>query len=99
MVTLPMERMASRVAASLCCAAGFPEFVVHSQQEYEELAVELGTNHTRRAALRAQLKESRMTNALFDTDRWVRDLEKVLLKMWQVHCQGEPRDFSVDGDV
>ena len=36
MVTLPLERMASRVAASLCYATGLgPHMVVHSQQEYE----------------------------------------------------------------
>ena len=36
MVTLPLERMASRVAASLCYATGLGhEMVVSSQQEYE----------------------------------------------------------------
>lgn len=36
MVTLPLERMASRVAASLCYATGLgAEMVVSSQQEYE----------------------------------------------------------------
>lgn len=40
MVTLPLERMASRVAASLCYATGLGhEMVVSSQQEYE-----VGTN-------------------------------------------------------
>ena len=37
MVTLPLERMASRVAASLCAATGLgAEMVVSSQQEYED---------------------------------------------------------------
>lgn len=37
MVTLPLERFASRVAASLCSATGLgEEMVVHSQQEYED---------------------------------------------------------------
>ena len=37
MVTLPLERMASRVAASLCNATGLgAEMVVGSQQEYED---------------------------------------------------------------
>ncbi len=37
MVTLPLERMASRVAASLCAATGLGhEMIVSSQQEYEE---------------------------------------------------------------
>lgn len=37
MVTLPLERFASRVAASLCAATGLgSEMVVGSQQEYED---------------------------------------------------------------
>ena len=61
MVTLPLERMASRVAASLCYATGLgPEMVVSSQSEYEELAVELGLNHARRNHLRQRLKRARL---------------------------------------
>lgn len=97
MVTLPLERMASRVAASLCYATGLGhEMVVSSQQEYEELAVELGSNHAKRLDLRERLKAVRLTCPLFDTHRWVRDLEKVFLKMWDIHCEGKgPRDFEV----
>ena len=40
-------------------------------QEYEELAVALGTDHKRRLALREQLKAVRLTCPLFDTRRWV----------------------------
>lgn len=43
MVTMPLHRMASRVAASLCCAAGCPELVVASPAEYEELAGTIGS--------------------------------------------------------
>lgn len=61
MVTLPLERMASRVAASLCYATGLgPEMVVSSQSEYEELAVDLGLNHARRNNLRQRLKRARL---------------------------------------
>lgn len=53
MITLPLERMASRVAASLCCATGLGEYmVVNSQKEYENRAVELGLNHNKRNWLR-----------------------------------------------
>lgn len=44
MVTLPLERMASRVAASLCYATGLgPEMVVSSQKEYEVLVITHGS--------------------------------------------------------
>lgn len=97
MVTLPLERMASRVAASLCYATGLgPEMVVNSQREYEELAVELGTNHAKRRNLSQRLKAVRMSCSLFDTTQWIRDLEKVYFRMWDIHCQGKgPRTFEV----
>lgn len=97
MVTLPLERMASRVAASLCYATGLgPEMVVHSQAQYEEKAVELGTNHRKRLALRARLEAARLSCPLFDTEGWVRDLEKVYHKMWNIHLEGTgPRSFAV----
>ncbi|CAG9464383.1 unnamed protein product [Pedinophyceae sp. YPF-701] len=96
MVTLPLERMASRVAASLCVAIGCPELVVRSHAEYEELAVDLGTNTARRLALRERIKQSRLSCPLFDTKGWVRDFERVFFKMWDIHCQGkEPHAFEL----
>ena len=90
-VTLPLERMASRVCASLCMATGFgQEMVVGSHEEYEERAVEFGLNVQRRVALRAQLKAARLTCPLFDTRRWVRNLERVFARMWAIHAAGAP---------
>jgi protein O-GlcNAc transferase len=42
-VTLPLETMASRVAASICCALECPEMVANSPEDYEEKAVRLAT--------------------------------------------------------
>ncbi|PSC71029.1 putative UDP-N-acetylglucosamine-peptide N-acetylglucosaminyltransferase SEC [Micractinium conductrix] len=96
MVTLPLERFASRVAASLCHATGLgEEMVVSSQQEYEERAVELGLDAAKRASLRARLASTRLTCPLFDTAGWVADFERTLLRMWDIHCEGRgPRDFE-----
>jgi len=97
MVTMPLERMASRVAASLCHATGLGEaMVVNSMAEYEERAVTLGVDHAARETLRADLKAARLTCPLFDTDRWVADFERVVFRMWDIHCEGKgPRDFEV----
>lgn len=43
-LTLPLETLASRVAASQLCALGFPELVASSRQEYEDIAVRLGSS-------------------------------------------------------
>ena len=43
-LTLPLETLASRVAASQLCALGFPNLVAENRKEYEEIAVRLGSN-------------------------------------------------------
>ena len=58
--------------------------------------MELGLNHSMRLGLRERLKRARLTCPLFDTAGWVRDLEKVLFRMWDIHCEGKgPRSFRV----
>lgn len=43
-LTLPLETLASRVAASQLCALGFKELVASTRAHYEEIAIELGNN-------------------------------------------------------
>ncbi len=70
--------------------------VVSSQSEYETRAVELGSNHSKRLALRSKLEACRLSSPLFDTQGWVRDLERMLFRMWEIHCEGKgPRTFEV----
>jgi protein O-GlcNAc transferase len=99
-VTLPLERMASRVCASLCVATGHgADMVVASQAEYEERAVEFGVDARKRGALRARLEAARLTCPLFDTQRWVRNLERVFARLWAIHAAGEaPHWFQVSED-
>jgi protein O-GlcNAc transferase len=89
--------MASRVAASLAMATGLGEHMVcGSQLEYEERAVALGSDAEARCMLRTKLEAVRESCALFDTASWVAAFERVLLRMWEIHCQGMgPRTFSV----
>uniref|UniRef100_A0A2N9HWY8 protein O-GlcNAc transferase n=1 Tax=Fagus sylvatica TaxID=28930 RepID=A0A2N9HWY8_FAGSY len=97
MVTLPLEKMATRVAGSLCLATGLgEEMIVSSMKEYEEKAVSLALNRPKLQALTNKLKAVRMTCPLFDTKRWVRNLERAYFKMWNVHCSGQsPQHFKV----
>ena len=44
MVTLPGETLASRVASSQLCTLGMPELVAESRDDYENIAVKLGTD-------------------------------------------------------
>uniref|UniRef100_A0A803LTJ3 protein O-GlcNAc transferase n=1 Tax=Chenopodium quinoa TaxID=63459 RepID=A0A803LTJ3_CHEQI len=97
MLTLPLEKMASRVAGSLCLATGVgDEMVVYSLREYEEKAVSLALNRPKLQDLTNRLKAARLTCPLFDTARWVRNLERAYFKMWNLYCAGQhPQPFKV----
>ncbi|TKW18460.1 hypothetical protein SEVIR_5G432200v4 [Setaria viridis] len=100
MITLPLEKMATRVAGSLCIATGVgEEMIVDSLTEYEERAVFLATNPSKLQALTNRLKAVRMTCPLFDTSRWVKNLDRAYLKMWHLYCSGShPQHFKVVED-
>lgn len=97
MVTLPLEKMATRVAGSLCLATGVgEEMIVNSMTEYEEKAVSLALNPAKLQDLTNRLKAVRLTCPLFDTARWVRNLERAYCKMWNQYCSGQhPQPFKV----
>lgn len=91
MVTLPLDRMASRAAASLCNATGFgSEMITSSLQEYEARAVELGSDHAQRRSLRKRLSDARLTMPLYDTALWTRDFEHLMTALWDRHAAGLP---------
>ncbi|XP_065020127.1 probable UDP-N-acetylglucosamine--peptide N-acetylglucosaminyltransferase SEC [Musa acuminata AAA Group] len=96
-ITLPLEKMATRVAGSLCLATGLgDEMIVNSLKEYEERAVALAENPSKLQALTNRLKAVRMTCPLFDTKRWVLNLERAYFKMWYLYCSGNhPQPFKV----
>mmetsp|Transcript_160 Transcript_160/g.513 ORF Transcript_160/g.513 Transcript_160/m.513 type:complete len:817 (+) Transcript_160:1-2451(+) len=90
-LTLPLERLASRAAASTCCATGLgAEMVVGSLQEYEDRAVELGLNPQKLQSLKDRLSHARLTCPLYDTHTWVCDFENLLQAMWQRHASRLP---------
>ena len=70
-----------RVAASLVTAAGLPELVTHSADDYEKLALALARDPARLKALRDKLVANRATAPLFDTAALARNIEAACLKL------------------
>ncbi len=89
LLTCPGETFASRVAASMLEAVGLPELVVPDLESYERRAVDLARNPSVLRAVRAQLRSRRRTWPLFDTPRFVCNLERAYLAMWSRHEIGE----------
>jgi predicted O-linked N-acetylglucosamine transferase (SPINDLY family)/ubiquinone/menaquinone biosynthesis C-methylase UbiE len=80
-LTCAGRTFASRMAGSLLTTLGLPELVTYNMDDYEELAVNLAKNRKRVVNYRRHLETVRSSNALFDTPRFVRDLEDVLEKL------------------
>ena len=95
-VTCSGRSFAARVAGSLLTAAGLPELITHSLQEYEAMAMALATDRKRLGDIKAKLAANRDSCALFDTDRFRRHIEAAYTVMWERHQRGEgARDFTV----
>jgi predicted O-linked N-acetylglucosamine transferase (SPINDLY family) len=94
-LTLCGQSFAARVAASLLHAAGLPELVTHTPEEYVALATALASEPDRLAALRARLAAGRDTCALFDSRGFTKTLESAYLTMQQRHEAGlAPENFD-----
>ncbi|HYF89084.1 tetratricopeptide repeat protein [Azospirillum sp.] len=95
-LTCAGETFVSRVAGSLVRAAGLPELVVSSLEEYEATALRLARNPSDLAALRERLARNRLSSPLFDIARFTAHLEDAFAGMWDIRRAGEtPRAFIV----
>jgi predicted O-linked N-acetylglucosamine transferase (SPINDLY family) len=79
LLTCSGRAFASRMAGSLLLAAGLPELITTSLQEYEDVAVRLASEPGRLSALRHRLETGRATSPLFDVPRIVTAIEDTLL--------------------
>jgi protein O-GlcNAc transferase len=87
---------AGRVGASVLNAAGLPDLISRSLEEYEELALRLATDENALSAIKDRLRINRSTCALFDTDRFSRHIEAAYTTMWERYQDGKvPEGFGV----
>jgi predicted O-linked N-acetylglucosamine transferase (SPINDLY family) len=89
-VTFTGQTFASRVASSLVNAVGLPELACQDVEHYARTVVELAHDPERVAAMRAHLVAAREDSPLFDSLRFTRDFEALLLRMMQRHGDGLP---------
>jgi predicted O-linked N-acetylglucosamine transferase (SPINDLY family) len=89
-VTLLGETFAQRVAASLLHAVQLDELVAGDRDAYVQKVLALANDPARRAALRTHLGAQRTASALFDGERFARDWEALLDRMWRQSLSGAP---------
>ncbi len=90
------ETFAARVGASYLTHLGMEELIVRDDEAYEALAVALGRDTARLAALRLKLRAALTTQPLFDTAGWVAGLEGAFQAIWRKHAVGQsPQDIEI----
>ncbi len=75
LLTYTGRSFASRMAGALLTAAKLPELITYNLKDYEEKAVELASQPKELARIRSHLAHEKMNGVLFDTPRFVRNLE------------------------
>ena len=99
-LTLSGRSFASRVCGSLLRAAGLPELICTSPEEYVDRAVALGRNSAMVQRYRERLLAGRDSCALFDTPMLVRRLEELYRQIWAAYQDGHlPRPDLTNLDV
>ena len=88
-VTMLGAHFPSRIPASLLAAVGLEELVTHGLEDYEALALGLSRNPGELRELKAKLARNRLSEPLFDTPRFVANLERAYRRMWEKHLSGE----------
>ena len=88
-VTLLGRHFASRVSARILSAIGLPELITRDLDHYRRTALTLGRDRARLRKLREKLWKQRLRAPLFDTERFVRNIEQAYRAMWQRHLAGE----------
>jgi protein O-GlcNAc transferase len=92
LVALMGTTFASRVSASVLTAAGLPDLITTSLDDYYRLALRLAHDRDAIAQLKTRVQDQCRSSALFDTTRFTRNLEAVFVAIWERHRDGLPPD-------
>ena len=98
LVTCIGDAYAGRMAASLLNAAGLPELITETPEAYYRLALALATGPDQLAKIRNKLAANRTNCALFDSERFTRDLERLFGRMWTDYRAGKRQPIVLGSD-
>jgi predicted O-linked N-acetylglucosamine transferase (SPINDLY family) len=81
-LTYTGRSFASRMAGALLTAAELPELITYNLVDYEEKAVALAADPTQCQRLHEHLQAVKASGVLFDTPRFVKNLESQLIQLY-----------------
>ncbi len=82
-ITLKGNRFSGRYGAGLVLAAGCPELVADTAEQYVEIAVQLAGSTDRLVRYRKELRQMARQHGLSDAERFARKLEAAYIEMLQ----------------
>ena len=95
-LTIVGGAFAGRVCASLLRAAGLPELITETRDQYEKLAIELAKNPKKLLALKERLAQNRLTKPLFDTITMTKQIESAYQMVFKRFSEGlSPENISL----
>ena len=74
-VTRIGKSFASRVSASLLNAIDLPELITHSEEEFENLALDFANNKNKLNQVKVKLEKNKISNSLFNTKLYTKNIE------------------------
>jgi predicted O-linked N-acetylglucosamine transferase (SPINDLY family) len=92
LITLSGNTFPGRVASSLLNAVGLPELITKDKMTYESLAIELASNPEKLAQLRQKLAQNILSEPLFDSFLYKKNLEYLFENMMTRYLSGLPVD-------
>ncbi|MGB6287904.1 MAG: tetratricopeptide repeat protein [Xanthobacteraceae bacterium] len=89
-----------RVAASLLRAIGMPDLITNDLESYERLALQIASEPPLLRELGERLTRNRLSQPLFNADRYRQHIETAYLQMWERWQRGErPASFAVQPET
>lgn len=90
-VTVEGQAHAGRVGVSLLKAAGLPDLIAKSPEQYVQLAAALAGDRPRLARLRTTLRDQVRRSPLCDAPGFVTRLESAYRQIWRTYCESAKR--------
>lgn len=88
-LTLAGGSLIARQGASLMTAAGFPDWVASTTEEYVAKALAFSADLQGLSDLRQKMRARVLGSALYDAERFSRNLEAALFSMWHARQGGD----------
>ncbi|NNF99199.1 MAG: tetratricopeptide repeat protein [Desulfobacteraceae bacterium] len=88
-ISIRGSHFASRMSASMLHAAGVPELVTESLEEYFELAIRLATSPASLADVKQKIATNKAEYPLFNTRESTKIIEGAYLKVWEYYQNNE----------